>query len=99
MSLGPFDMTVERVEALSLQFTEFINRLLLTESKAAGISGDQLTINKLETVADGGVDAVTSDATSTDWIPGGTTAWQFKRADLSPAECDAELRGATWAHE
>jgi hypothetical protein len=96
---GPFEMTVVQVEALDLRFTPFVNRLLDIERRAAGLSAHLLTITKLETVGDGGVDAATRDARATDWIPRGDTAWQFKRSDLTPKKCEDELRDAVWAHE
>jgi hypothetical protein len=99
MTLGPFEMTVQQVETLGLLFTEFVNRLLVVAQRAGGIDGHLLTISHAEAVADGGVDAATRDATVTDWVPAGDTAWQFKRGDLPPAKCVAELRGATWAHQ
>jgi hypothetical protein len=99
MAVGPFEIAVEQIEALGLRFTPFVNRLLVIEWRAAGLSGSDLTISRQENVADGGVDAATRGAVAVGWIPAGSTAWQFKRANLDPKECDRELRRATWAHD
>jgi hypothetical protein len=99
MALGPFEIAVEQIEALGLRFTPFVNRLLAIEWRAAGLGGATLTISSQENVADGGVDAATRDAVAAGWIPAGSTAWQFKRTNLDPKECERELRRATWAHE
>jgi hypothetical protein len=99
MPLGPFDVSPQQVQALGSRFTEFVNRLLEAESSRSGLAGHQLRITSFESVADGGVDAATRDATATGWMPAGSTAWQFKRGDLQPAQCAAELKAATWAHE
>ncbi len=99
MTLGPFEITVEQVQALGLRFTEFVNRLLVLEQMSSDLSGHLLRITSLEAVADGGVDASTRDVSRSHWMPDGDTAWQFKRGDLQPAECAAELKAATWAQE
>lgn len=100
MPLGPFDITATRIVALGTRFTEFVQRLLDVEMRAHSVAGHLLTYNIVETTADGGVDAATRQAPSgSDWLPPGDTAWQFKRYDLYPEACAAELTGARWARE
>jgi hypothetical protein len=99
MAFGPFDITADRIAALGPRFTEFVNRLLDLERRARGLAGYQLTVNIIETTADGGVDAATRQAPQGDWIPEGDTAWQFKRSNLGPKACADEFADAEWAHE
>lgn len=98
MTLGPFEITADRVEALGIRFSPFINRLLELERRSQGIAGYQLTVTVEENTPDGGVDAATRGARASDWLPAGDTAWQFKRSRLSPQQCADELEGAIWAH-
>ncbi|HEV3321880.1 MAG TPA: hypothetical protein VG147_06765 [Solirubrobacteraceae bacterium] len=88
-----------QIERLGNRFTPFVNLLLEVEVGAQGLAGHNLAINYKENIGDGGVDAGVRDATQTDWLPAGDSAWQFKTADHSPKECAAELEGAGWAHE
>ncbi len=99
MVLGPFDVEPSRIAALGTRFTEFTNKLLMSEAQASNLRGFQVGVNFNETAPDGGVDATTTDAQETDWFPSGTTAWQFKRSQFTEAQCIAELAGATRAHQ
>ena len=99
MTLGPFDITAERVEALSTRFTPFINKLLELEILGNRIQGHLLATNSNETTPDGGVDASIRNSPGTDFVPAGDSAWQFKRTGLGPQACADEFQGANWAHE
>jgi len=99
MSLGPFDISADRVQVLGTRFTPFVNRLLELEVAANAMRGWQLSINSNETTPDGGVDAALHAASETNYLPGGSSAWQFKRSNFGPKQCADELAGADWAHE
>jgi len=99
MSLGPFDIGADRIQALGTRFTPFVNRLLELEVAANTMRGWRLSINSNETTPDGGVDAALSAASETDYLPEGSSAWQFKRTNFGPKQCADELEGAAWAHE
>jgi hypothetical protein len=99
VTLGPFEVTSERIQTLGLGFTPFVNRLLDVEARAHGLQGHRLSINSNETTPDGGVDASLRNAPSTDYLPGGYSAWQFKRTNLGPKACADEFAKASWAHE
>ena len=96
---GPFTVSPERVALLGSAFTAFVNRLLSSESQAAGMAGTSLHASYRDNVGDEGVDAALDSGVSTTWIPAGESAWQFKAGDLKPGGCKTELRGATFAHE
>lgn len=98
--LGPFDVTADQIVRLTNGFTPAINQLLAAETAAAKFAQSSLVLTNAENVPDGGVDAaIRSAPTGGDWIPEGDSAWQFKRSGLSPGECAAEFKKATWAHE
>lgn len=99
MTLGPFDITPERIQALGQSFTPFVNRLLAVEVSASQVHGYQLAINSNESTPDGGVDAALRNGVATDFIPAGHSAWQFKRMSIGPQACANEFEKATWAHE
>ncbi len=99
MTLGPFDISPERVNALGTRFTPFVNRLLDLELRANAMSGHQLSINVNETTPDEGVDASVRAAPPSDYLPTGDSAWQFKRSSFGPKACADEFEKATWAHE
>jgi len=99
MTLGPFDIAPERVESLGPSFTPFVNRLLEVEARRYGLEGHRLSVNYNETTPDGGVDASLRGAPSTDYLPAGDSAWQFKRSNLGPKACADEFEHADWAHE
>jgi len=96
---GPFTVSPERVANLGNSFTVFVNRLLTSETQAAGLAGTSLRASYRDNIGDEGVDAELDSEVSTNWIPAGESAWQFKAGDLKPAACRTELRGATFAHE
>lgn len=96
---GPFTVSPERVALLGNNFTVFVNRLLTSEAQAAGLTGTSLRTTYREDIGDEGVDAQLDSSSSTDWIPTGVSAWQFKAGDLKPAQCRTELRGAAFAQE
>ena len=95
---GPFVISYDQVQRLGPRFTEFVNKLLEAELAAHAIPAHQLTITMNEDAADGGVDAALRDSPSTDWLPSGDTAFQFKREKQSARECAAELAKASHAH-
>ena len=95
---GPFDISYDQIQRLGPRFTEFVNKLLEAELAAHAIPAHQLTITMNEDAADGGVDAALRNAPSTNWLPSGDTAFQFKRAKQTARECAAELEKATHAH-
>src|SRR4051794_12641398 len=98
VNYGPFDVAPEQIKSLGADFTRFVNVLLDFETTAANLAGESLSTTAWDNVPDGGVDAkVQNDSSSTRWMPSGTSAWQFKRGDLGPAKCKAELRDAAWA--
>ncbi|MGI8514630.1 MAG: hypothetical protein ACR2NT_05725 [Acidimicrobiia bacterium] len=99
MTLGPFDITAERIQALGTRFSAFVNRLLELEVHAGGINGYLLAVNANETTPDGGVDASVRDSPGTDFLPIGDSAWQFKRGTYGPQACADEFQDANWAHE
>lgn len=99
MTFGPFDITPERIEALGDRFTIFFNRLLQKEAADHQLHGFLLGLNVNEDATDGGVDATTTGAPETDYLPAGTTAWQFKRTNFSETQCVAEFEGASWAQQ
>lgn len=99
MTLGPFDITSERITSLGPSFTPFVNKLLEVEARAHGLHGHQISITRNETTPDGGVDAALRSAPQTDYLPAGHSAWQFKRSNLGPKDCGEEFKGAIWAHE
>lgn len=96
-SLEPFSVTAVQVIGLDRQFASFVSQLLDAERQNARLLGHQLTVMRQEDTADGGVDAATRYAVEGEWIPAGTTGWQFKRSDLGPTACAKELAGAEWA--
>ena len=96
MSLGPFTISPLQISRLDSGFTAVINQLLAVEAAAAGMVGSSLTLNHIESIADGGVDASIHGAPGGDWIPPGESAWQFKRSNLSPKQCADEFRKSTW---
>ncbi len=100
MTLGPFDISPERIAALGIRFTPFVNRLLELETRAYEIHGHLLAINSNDTTPDGGVDASLRGSRETDYIPSGDSAWQFKgtRKSFGPKVCADEFAKATWAH-
>ena len=98
--LGPFEVSADDVARLGPRFTRAVNRLLATEVAAAGLSGNSLVLNWVETTPDGGVDAAIRGVPSTgDWIPEGDSVWQFKRSALAPGKCADEFGRAVWAQE
>src|SRR5580658_10725020 len=98
--MGPFEVDPAAVERLGSSFTEFVNSLLATECAQSSIRGWQLRIDSQTNTPDGGVDAALIDATETDWLPSGASAWQFKgRKAFSPSDCAKELADAEWAQE
>jgi hypothetical protein len=96
---GPFAVSGEQIERLGERFTMFVNALLDAEGRSGDLVGYALRTHSRDNTADGGVDAHVESAVGTPWIPAGESAWQFKRSDLAPAECKAELRGARWARD
>jgi hypothetical protein len=90
VTLGPFDIAPERIEAIGASFTPFVNKLLGLETRACGLQGHHLSINSKENTPDGGVDASLLGAPSTDYLPIGDSAWQFKRTNLGPKACADE---------
>jgi hypothetical protein len=96
---GPFSVVAEQVASLGAAFTPFVNRLLITETAAAGLAGTSLVTTYRENIGDKGVDAGLRADTTTRWIPLGESAWQFKAGDLEPAACKKELKGADAALE
>lgn len=99
MTLGPFDIPSERIQALGPSFTAFVNRLLDLEARRHGLQGYLVSVNSNETTPDGGVDASVRGAPLTDYLPAGDSAWQFKRTGLGPQACADEFADADWAHE
>jgi len=99
VTLGPFDIPSERIQTLGASFTPFVNRLLDVEARRHGLQGYRVSVNSNETTPDGGVDASLRDAPSTDYLPAGDSAWQFKRTGLGPQACADEFADAHWAHE
>lgn len=97
--LSPFTVTPVQISGLGTAFTPFINALLRVEVASAELASAVITTTYLETVADEGVDAGLSRAVGTRYIPAGESAWQFKRGDLPPAKCRAEIIDATAALE
>lgn len=97
MTIGPFDILPERIGALGAAFSEFVNRLLETQVRSQRIAGHLLAVTREENTPDGGVDAALRDAVASDWLPEGTSAWQFKRGDLQPQQAADEFAGASWA--
>lgn len=97
--LTPFTVTPTQISGLGAAFTPFVNALLRVEVASAGLSNGVITTTYLETVGDEGVDAGLSRAIGSRFIPAGDSAWQFKRGDLPPAKCRAEIIGATAALE
>jgi hypothetical protein len=97
--MGPFDIAPERIEALRAGFTPFVSKLLDVEARHHGLQRHLLSVNLKENLADGGVDAAVRGAPSTDYLPAGDSAWQFKQGDLRPAACATEFANADWAHE
>lgn len=97
--LGPYSVKPQRIEGLESAFTGFINRLLLNECARASMRAYEFRIDYQDFSPDGGVDAEIVNARDTEWIPGGRSAWQFKRGDLKPAECKEEIAGAVFARE
>jgi hypothetical protein len=95
--LGPFSVTPTQIVSLRAAFTPFVNELLRKEVAAAGLSGTQIATTYQENIGDKGVDAGLTRAVATPSIPEGTSAWQFKRGDLPPAKCRAELKKASAA--
>lgn len=98
MPIGPFQVTGEQIERLASSFVQVINELLTLEARDAGMRGHQLRLDTRET-ADGGVDAEVLDASPTDWIPPGDSAWQFKSWNPGPADCATEFEKARWVRE
>lgn len=99
MTVGPFDVTTERIAALGNRFTAFVGRLLETEASRSQMAGYRLAVNYVDTIPDEGVDASIRSAPGGDYIPSGDSAWQFKRSNHGPTACADELKKATWAHE
>ena len=98
--IGPFVVDPLAVARLGPAFTDFVNALLDAERARAGILGWRLRIDTQTNTPDGGVDALLLDADRTDWLPEGTSAWQFKgRRSFTPSECAEELGRATWAQD
>lgn len=99
MNLGPFDISADRITSLGVRFTPFVNRLLDLEVRSNALAGHLLSVNVNETTPDGGVDASVRDASSSDFIPTGDSAWQFKRSGFGPKPCADEFAKAAWAHD
>jgi hypothetical protein len=99
MAGGPFDIAPERIVGLGPAFSEFVNRVLERQLRSQNIAGHLLSITREENTGDGGVDAALREATASDWLPAGTSAWQFKRTDLQPQKAAKEFAGASWAQE
>jgi hypothetical protein len=100
MALGPFEISAKQIADLDTRFTRFINLLLETEVAAERHPAHLLIVNENETTKDGGVDASIIDwPTGSDFIPSGTSAFQFKRSNFSKKECADEFRNATAAHK
>jgi hypothetical protein len=97
--IGPFEVEPDQITRLAAAFAQFVNQLLVRETSRAQMKGHQLNITVEENRPDGGVDAYITEAIETDWLPGGDSAWQFKRSDLAPAKCRDELLGASRAQE
>lgn len=96
---GPFDVDADRIRRLDSMFTPFVNQLLRTEVSAHRLRGHTLSVTREENTPDGGVDAELDGASETDYLPAGTSAWQFKRTNLTPAACEEEIAGAKFAHQ
>jgi|GEM_PF-795513 hypothetical protein len=97
--LGPFQVDPEAIERLGAAFTQFVNELIVREGSRALLLGYQVRVDNQDNTGDGGVDATLFSDKATAWIAAGKSSWQFKRSDLAPAKCAAELDGAKWAHE
>lgn len=96
---GPFTVTPDDVADLGNAFTAFVNRLMTLERQASGLAGTALSASYRDNISDEGVDAELVSDVSTEWVPSGRSAWQFKAGDLKPSACQAELRGAAFAQE
>jgi hypothetical protein len=97
---GPFSLDPAHLAGLTgALFQELGNRLLAAEVAAAGLASINLHTSYQSNVGDEGVDALVEAATSTEWMPLGNSAWQFKAGTMGPETCANELKGATFAHE
>jgi hypothetical protein len=99
MTLVPFDISAERVNALGARFTPFVNRLLDLEVRANAMYGYQLSVNVNETTPDEGVDASVRAAPASDYLPTGDSAWQFKRSKGLPRDWLTSLTGRVSSRE
>ncbi len=99
MTLGPFDITAERIQAPGQSFTPFGNRLLVVQVSASRVHGHQLAINSNETTPDGGVDAALRNGVGTDFMPPATRHGNSSAPASGSQACAAEFENAAWAHE
>jgi hypothetical protein len=91
VDLTPLSADGSQLEALRTSFAGFINALLNAERAAEGMPGDHLVITSRENDPDGGVDALFIDAPGSTWVPVGTSAWQFKRSEITTDQCREEV--------
>jgi hypothetical protein len=97
---GPFSLDPAQVAGLTgALFQELVNRLLAAEMAGARLASVGLDTSYQSNVGDQGVDARVEAAQATEWIPTGTSAWQFKAGTMGPETCANELAGAAFAHE
>lgn len=92
--LGPFSVSPRQIMDLGSNFATFVNELLRMELASAGLGGGHLTTTYQENLSDEGIDTGLRQATATQYLPAGDSAWQFKAGNLDPAECRTELRKA-----
>ncbi|MHA1279950.1 MAG: hypothetical protein ACTSQ8_22375 [Candidatus Helarchaeota archaeon] len=72
---------------------DFFRRLLWAEASRVGIGRNLIQVPGCINVGDGGIDAYieNADPLYDEIIPKGTTGFQIKSSDLSPAKCKEEL--------
>lgn len=89
-----FDLTVADLTALAPDRALTVFRMLLwCEASRVGISKYLIDVPGCINESDGGLDGQidNADPTSTDIILKGSTGYQVKSSDLSPAECEKEI--------
>ena len=90
-TIGMFEITAKEIENLSPEiFADVINRLLRAESSRTGMSPRNVQTSLKIYEPDGGIDALVKDApvNSHDWLPQGTSVWQFKSGGKSHSPTD-----------
>src|SRR6266508_3952092 len=78
----PFQVDADEIARLNEhQLVRLVNRLIWHEARRLRLPVEEVRITLRIHDPDGGADAITrAEEEASDWIPAGSTVWQFKKA-------------------